>query len=150
MCCILNSLSSAQSSYSHVTLFPPLVHVENAKISVYVDTVLTESKLTPRKGQISISLQMQVYYKGRNTLVKKNFDRMYRSKVICISQGVKLNLLSVSTVLHIYSTFFFLRVHGHNSTLVWQNDICEGSSLFRSKLYGKSTRSLIYSWHEHD
>ncbi len=81
----------------------------------YRYTVLTESKLTPRKGQISISVEMGVLTGGGGSpipIFRSNprsqlthfrqshcqflFSRIYRKKVICSFQGI--NLLLVSAV----------------------------------------------------
>ena len=61
-------------------------------------TVLTESKLMPRKGQISVFTEMKAWCED-GELIDKNIIKKERNKVIHIFRGV--NLLLVSTV---YST----------------------------------------------
>ena len=72
--------------------------------------MLTKSKLTPLEMQIFYLLLKRGNFFGdqcipigvadRITLVKKDFDGIYKNKVICISRGV--NLLSVSTAIEHY------------------------------------------------
>ncbi len=76
--------------------------------------MLTKSKLTPRKEQITQSLYYVRVKSGTPIEIhwsKNYFACIYRKKVICPFQGV--NLLLVSTVhVHMYTCIIFSRLNG--------------------------------------